>query len=64
MIQPLLEDIVITGNASIHGKLQFKGTEDIGDDFYLSGTACIGTDDGDGADCFDFEMITRKFRNS
>ena len=60
MIQPVLKEIVITGNPNIHGKLEFTETEDIGDDFYLSGTACIGTEDGDGADCFDFGIITPK----
>ena len=60
MIKPILKDIIITGNPNIHGKLQFTETEDIGDDFYLSGTACIGTEDSEGEDNFDFGIITPK----
>nr|WP_186811694.1 Imm8 family immunity protein [Paenibacillus xylanexedens] len=60
MIRPVLKDIVITGNPNIHGKLEFTETEDIGDDFYLSGTACIGTEDDTGAYNFDFGIITPK----
>ncbi|WP_338543745.1 Imm8 family immunity protein [Paenibacillus tundrae] len=60
MIKPILKDLIITGNPNIHGKLQFKETEDIGDDFYLSGTACIGTEDSEGEDNFDFGIITPK----
>ncbi|WP_145331874.1 Imm8 family immunity protein [Paenibacillus xylanexedens] len=60
MIKPVLKDLIITGNPNIHGKLQFTETEDIGDDFYLSGTACIGTEDSDGEDNFDFGIITPK----
>lgn len=60
MIKPILKDLIITGNPNIHGKLQFTETEDIGDDFYLSGTACIGTEDSEGEDNFDFTIITPK----
>ncbi|WCT55878.1 Imm8 family immunity protein [Paenibacillus kyungheensis] len=60
MIQPVLKDLIITGNPNIHGKLQFTETEDIGDDFYLSGTACIGTEDSIGEDNFDFTIMTPK----
>ncbi|MGV7118989.1 Imm8 family immunity protein [Paenibacillus kyungheensis] len=60
MIQPVLKDLIITGNPSIHGKLQFTETEDIGDDFYLSGTACIGVEEFDGEYNFDFGIITPK----
>ncbi|MDN4618530.1 Imm8 family immunity protein [Paenibacillus sp. PsM32] len=60
MIQPVLKDLIITGNPNIHGKLQFTETEDIGNDFYLSGTACIGTEDSIGEDNFDFTIMTPK----
>lgn len=60
MIKPVLKDLIITGDPNIYGKLQFTETEDIGDDFYLSGTACIGTEDSDGEDNFDFTIITPK----
>ncbi|WP_289354934.1 Imm8 family immunity protein [Paenibacillus sp. S-12] len=60
MIKPILKDLIITGNPNIYGKLQFTETEDIGDDFYLSGTACIGTEDSNGEDFFDFTIITPK----
>ncbi|CAM3317552.1 hypothetical protein HP548_12430 [Paenibacillus taichungensis] len=60
MIKPVLKDLIITGNPKIHGKLQFTETEDIGDDFYLSGTACIGTENSKGEDNFDFTIITPK----
>ncbi|WP_188067004.1 Imm8 family immunity protein [Brevibacillus brevis] len=60
MIKAILKDLIITGNPNIYGKLQFTETEDIGDDFYLSGTACIGTEDTDGEDNFDFGIITPK----
>ncbi|NMI06188.1 hypothetical protein HF638_19600 [Paenibacillus sp. SZ31] len=60
MIKPVLKDLIITGNPNIHGKLQFTETEDIGDDFYLSGTACIGTKDDTGAYNFDFGIISPK----
>ncbi|WP_116062013.1 Imm8 family immunity protein [Cohnella phaseoli] len=60
MIKPILKNLIITGNPNIYGKLQFTETEDIGDDFYLSGTACIGTEDSEGEDNFDFGIITPK----
>ncbi|MFD1992103.1 Imm8 family immunity protein [Paenibacillus nicotianae] len=60
MIQPVLKDLIITGNPNIHGKLQFTETEDIGDDFLLSGTACIGVEEFDGEYNFDFTIITPK----
>jgi len=60
LIQPVLKDLIITGNPNIHGKLQFTETEDIGNDFYLSGTACIGTEDSIGEDNFDFTIMTPK----
>lgn len=60
MIQPVLKDLIITGNPNIHGKLQFTETEDIGDDFLLSGTACIGVEEFDGEYNFDFGIITPK----
>ncbi|WP_181586661.1 Imm8 family immunity protein [Paenibacillus taichungensis] len=60
MIKPVLKDLIIIGNPNIYGKLQFTESEDIGDDFYLSGTACIGTEDSDGEDNFDFTIITPK----
>jgi len=60
LIQPVLKDLTITGNPNIYGKLQFTETEDIGNDFYLSGTACIGTEDSIGEDNFDFTIMTPK----
>ncbi|MBA2937198.1 hypothetical protein HZF08_02685 [Paenibacillus sp. CGMCC 1.16610] len=60
MNKPILKDLIITGNPNIYGKLQFTQTEDIGDDFYLSGTACIGSAESDGEDNFDFTIITPK----
>ncbi len=60
MIKPILKNLISTGNPNIYGKLQFTETEDIGDDFYLSGTACIGTEDSEGEDNFDFGIITPK----
>ncbi|WP_340013756.1 Imm8 family immunity protein [Paenibacillus sp. FSL K6-1318] len=60
MIKPILKDLIITGNPDFHGKLQFTKTEDIGDDFYLSGTACVGTEDCEGEYNFDFTIITPK----
>lgn len=60
MIKPILEDLIITGNPNIYGKLQFTETEDIGDDFDLSGTACIGIEESDGEYNFDFTIITPK----
>lgn len=60
LVKPILKDLIINGNPSIYGKLQFLETEDIGDDFHLSGTACIGTEDSIGEDNFDFTIITPK----
>ncbi|MFF0827401.1 Imm8 family immunity protein [Brevibacillus sp. NPDC003359] len=60
MVKPILKDLIITGDPKIYGKLQFLKTEDIGDDFHLSGTACIGTEDSIGEDNFDFAIITPK----
>jgi len=60
LIRPILKDLIITGNPNVYGKLQFTETDDIGDDFYLSGTACIGTEDSTGEDNFDFSIISPK----
>ncbi|MFD1887369.1 Imm8 family immunity protein [Paenibacillus wenxiniae] len=60
MIKPILKDLIITGNPNIYGKLQFTETEDIGDDFYLSGIACIGMEGIEGEDNFDFGIISPK----
>lgn len=60
MKKAVLKDLVITGDPNLYGKLQFTETEDIGDDFYLSGTACLGFEDSEGADFFDFGIITPK----
>ncbi len=60
MIKPFLKDITITGNPHVYGKLEFTETEDIGDDFRLSGTACIGTEESYSGDNFDFGIISPK----
>ncbi len=60
MIIPELKDIIITGNPAATGKLEIDETVDLGDDFLLSGTACIGTAEPIACDNFDFTVISPK----
>ncbi|WP_139489432.1 Imm8 family immunity protein [Brevibacillus dissolubilis] len=60
MIVPVLKELVITGDPNLYGELELSSTRDIGDDFRLAGTACIGSRDSLGADFFDFTVITPK----
>ncbi|MFC5701471.1 Imm8 family immunity protein [Cohnella faecalis] len=60
MIIPEVKSIIITGNPTIIGKLEIDETVDLGDDFLLSGTACIGTKESSACDNFDFTVISPK----
>jgi hypothetical protein len=60
LIFPILKNITITGNPALYGKLEIDDTVDLGDDFLLSGTACIGTEESNDCDNFDFTIISPK----
>ncbi|MDQ0062461.1 Imm8 family immunity protein [Paenibacillus harenae] len=60
MIIPELKDIVLIGNPTVTGKLEVDENVVLGDDFLLSGTACIGTKESSAGDYFDFTVITPK----
>lgn len=60
MIFPQIKDIIITGNPAVTGKLEIDENVDLGDDFLLSGTACIGTEESSACDNFDFTVISPK----
>ncbi|MFF2909420.1 Imm8 family immunity protein [Paenibacillus sp. NPDC057934] len=58
MIIPEIKDIIITGNPAVIGKLEIDETDNLGEDFLLSGTACIGTRESNACDNFDFTVIS------
>lgn len=60
MIKPELKDIIITANPYIVGKLEVDEFIELGDEFLLSCTACIGTKESNGCDYFDFTIISPK----
>jgi hypothetical protein len=60
LIKPVLKDLILIGNPAMFGKLEIDETVDVGDDFLLNGTACIGTEESDACDFFDFTIISPK----
>ncbi|WP_141504460.1 Imm8 family immunity protein [Paenibacillus luteus] len=60
MIQPALKNLVIVGDPNIYGQLEINNEVNVGDDFLLSGTACVGTDGTDACDLFDFTVVSPK----
>jgi hypothetical protein len=60
LIFPQLKHIIITGNPEVVGKLEIDENVDLGDDFLLSGTVCIGTKESSDCDNFDFTVISPK----
>jgi hypothetical protein len=60
LVKPVLKDLTIVGDPALFGKLEIDETVDVGDDFLLNGTACIGLVDSEGCDFFDFTIISLK----